>query len=157
MQQQDIPPAPGRGQAPQATQVSHATQTSQPVEGASSAQDGGPPGGAAPFGGVGMILIMIVPMVLLMIWMNRSQNKKQREFESKLKKGDRIVTSNGFIDRVVEISPTSKYAKLEITSGMKVEMLKTAIQGLDTGDVAAVSDKNLSDKSDKDKSDKNKK
>ena len=104
-----------------------------------------------------MILIMIVPMVLLMIWMNRSQNKKQREFESKLKKGDRIVTSNGFIDRVVEISPTSKYAKLEITSGMKVEMLKTAIQGLDTGDVAAVSDKNLSDKSDKDKSDKNKK
>ena len=107
-----------------------------------------------------MILIMIVPMVLLMIWMNRSQSKKQREFESKLKKGDRVVTSGGFIGRVVEISPTSKYAKLEITSGVKVEMLKTAIQGLDTGDVAAVSDKNLSDKadkSDKDKSDKNKK
>ena len=113
-----------------------------------------------------MIFIMIAPMILLMIWMNRSQTKKQRDFESKLKRGDRVVTSGGMVGRISDISATSKYVKLEITSGVKVEILKTAIQGLDTGDVAAVSDKNLpdnknlpdrADKSDKDASDKNKK
>ena len=162
MEQQDIPLSAGRGQAPQSTQSVEATPS------APASTDVPPPSGG-PFGSFGMILVMLVPMVLLMIWMNRSQTKKQREFESKLKKGDRVVTSGGLVGRVAEISPSSKYVKLEITSGVKVEMLKTAIQGLDTADAAATaatastvaaSDKNTfekADKSDKDKSDKNKK
>ena len=154
MELQDIPPAPGRGEAPQPTQA---------AEGVPPAQGEAPPGGGGPFGGMGMLLIMFVPMILIILLMNRSQSKKQREFESKLKKGDRVAIAGGLIGRLVEISPDSKYAKLEITSGVKVEILKTAIQGLDTGDVASVAPKDASDKldksdkSDRDKSEKNKK
>jgi len=89
-------------------------------------------------------------MILIIFLLNRSNSKKQRELESKLKKGDRVITSGGIIGRLVEISPNSKYIKLEVTSGVKIEMLKSAIQGLDTGDVAALS-KDTSDKTDKDK------
>ncbi len=152
MELQNVPPAPGRGEAP---------TTTQPVEGAPPAQGDAPPGGGGgPFGGIGMMLIMFLPMILIIFFLNRSQGKKQRELESKLKKGDRVITSGGMIGRIAEISPNSKYVKIEITSGVKIEFLKTAIQGLDTGDVAAVSAKDASDKtdkSDKDTSDKNKK
>jgi len=96
------------------------------------------------------LLIMFLPMILIIFLLNRSNSKKQRELESKLKKGDRVITSGGIIGRLVEISPNSKYIKLEVTSGVKIEMLKSAIQGLDTGDVAALS-KDTSDKTDKDK------
>lgn len=102
-----------------------------------------------------MMLIMFLPMILIIFFLNRSQTKKQRDLESKLKKGDRVITSGGMVGRIADISSTSRYVKLEITSGVKIEVLKTAIQGLDTGDVAAVSSKEASDKGDK--GDKNKK
>ena len=95
-------------------------------------------------------MIMFLPMILIIFWLNRSQRKKQTDLENKLKKGDRVVTSGGMIGRIAEISSDSKYVKLEITSGVKIEVLKTSIQGLDTGDVAAVSGKDASTKSDKD-------
>jgi len=97
---------------------------------------------------MGMMLLMFLPMILIIFFLNRSQGKKQRELESKLKKGDRVITSGGMIGRIAEISTNSKYVKLEITSGVKIEVLKTAIQGLDTGDVAAVSAKDASTQSD---------
>ncbi|MDZ4063756.1 MAG: preprotein translocase subunit YajC [Coriobacteriia bacterium] len=104
-----------------------------------------------------MMLLMFLPMILIIFFLNRSQTKKQRDLESKLKKGDRVITSGGMIGRIADISSNSRYVKLEITSGVKIEVLKTAIQGLDTGDVAAVSSKEASDKGDKgDKGDKNK-
>lgn len=104
-----------------------------------------------------MMLLMFLPMILIIFFLNRSQTKKQRDLESKLKKGDRVITSGGMVGRIADISSNSRYVKLEITSGVKIEVLKTAIQGLDTGDVAAVSSKEASDKGDKgDKGDKNK-
>ena len=141
MELQDVPPAPGRGEAAQPT---------QPAEGAPAAQGDAPQGGGSPFGGMGMMLIMFLPMILIIFWLNRSQRKKQTDLENKLKKGDRVVTSGGMIGRIAEISSDSKYVKLEITSGVKIEVLKTSIQGLDTGDVAAVSGKDAPTKSDKD-------
>ena len=87
-----------------------------------------------------MMIIMFLPMLLIIWWMNRSQRKKQQELESKLKKGDRVITNSGIIGKIAEISATSKYAKLEITSGVKIEILKSAIQGLDLGNVKAATD-----------------
>lgn len=126
---QTVPPAPGRGET-----VQPSTPQAPPAGGEQA-----PPGGG--FGSMGMMLLMFLPMVLVLLLLSRSQSKKQRELESKLKKGDRVVTAGGLIGRIIEISPQSKYVKLEITSGVKVEMLKTAIQGLDTGDVAAAAAK----------------
>ncbi|HQK18512.1 MAG TPA: preprotein translocase subunit YajC, partial [Polyangiaceae bacterium] len=143
MDLQTVPDAPGRGEAPQPAQ--HTESAAPPTHG-----DAPPVGAGGPFGGMGMLLIMFLPMILIIFLLNRSNSKKQRELESKLKKGDRVITSGGIIGRLVEISPNSKYIKLEVTSGVKIEMLKSAIQGLDTGDVAALS-KDTSDKTDKDK------
>lgn len=132
MELQNVPPAPGRGESAQPT---------QPVTGAPVGHDApqGAPGGG--FGGIGMMLLMFLPMLLVIFLLNRSQSKKQKDVEGKLKKGDRVLTGSGIIGKIAEISPDSKYVKIEITSGVKVEMLKSSIQGLDTGDVAAVTGK----------------
>ncbi len=131
MELQNVPPAPGRGETAQPT---------QPATGAPPGHDQ-PPGGGGGFGGIGMMLLMFLPMLAVIFLLNRSQSKKQKELESKLKKGDRVLTASGIVGKLVEIAPDSKYVKVEITSGVKVEMLKTAIQGLDTGDVSTVAGK----------------
>lgn len=126
MELQNVPPASGRGEV---------SQPSQPAQ--SGPPTGGPAGGAGGFGGMGMMLIMFVPMLLVIFLLNRSQGKKQKELESKLKKGDRVLVAGGLVGKIAELG--SKYAKIEIAPGVKVQMLKTAIQGLDTGDESSTS------------------
>jgi preprotein translocase subunit YajC len=82
-----------------------------------------------------MMLLMFLPMLLVIFLLNRSQGKKQKELEGKLKKGDRVVTSSGVIGKIAEMG--TKYVKLEMAPGVKVTMLKTAIQGLDAGEEPA--------------------
>jgi len=79
-----------------------------------------------------MMLIMFLPMLLVIFLLNRSQGKKQKELESKLKKGDRVVTSAGLIGKIAEMG--TRYAKLELAPGVKVTVLKSSIQGLDSGE-----------------------
>jgi len=84
------------------------------------------------------MLFMLLPLVVLVVIMftsNRSQQKKQRDLESKLKKGDRIVTQSGLIGKLVELE--TRHARVEIAPGVKVQVLRTAITGLDTDDPAA--------------------
>lgn len=125
---QNIPPAPGRGD------TAPSPAPGQP----GTAHDGGaPPGGAPPGGALGTMfpLLLIVPMLLLMFFMNRSQQKKQKEFEAKLKVGDKVVTQSGLIGKLVERG--EKYAKVEIAPGIKVQMLRTAVVGLDSAEAPA--------------------
>lgn len=88
---------------------------------------------------MGMMLIMFVPMLLVIFLLNRSQTKKQKDLESKIKKGDRVLVAGGLVGKVAELG--TKYVKIEIAPGVKVQMLKTAIQGLDTGDESSASAK----------------
>jgi preprotein translocase subunit YajC len=123
MELQGLPPAPGRGEV---------TQTSQPPPGGPPA--GGPGPGSGSGGGMSMslMLLMLVPMILVIFLMNRSQTKKQKELEGKLKKGDRVVTTGGIVGKIADMGP--RYVRLELAPGVKVQMLKTAIQGLDAGE-----------------------
>lgn len=82
-----------------------------------------------------MMLIMFLPMLLVIFLLNRSQGKKQKELESKLKKGDRVVTGAGLIGKIAEMG--TKYAKLELAPGVKITVLKSSIQGLDSGEEPA--------------------
>jgi preprotein translocase subunit YajC len=131
MELQNVPPAPGRGETLQPSQPSQPAPGAPPLGG-----DPLPAGGGGAFGGMGMMLVMFLPMLLIIFLLNRSQSKKQKQLESKLKKGDRVITSGGMIGKIADISPLSRYVKLEISAGVKIEVLKTAIQGVDTGDVA---------------------
>jgi preprotein translocase subunit YajC len=93
-----------------------------------------------------MMLIMFLPMLLVIFLLNRSQGKKQKELESKLKKGDRVVTSSGLIGKIVEMG--TRYAKLELAPGVKVTVLKSSIQGLDSGEEPAAGAKDSKDSKD---------
>lgn len=97
---------------------------------------------AGPFGGWGMLL-MFVPMLILIFWQSRSQQKKQEQAIAELKKGDRCVTQSGIVGRLLELD--NRYAKLEIAPNVKITVLRTSISGRDTEDSAKSSDAKSSD------------
>lgn len=117
------PPAPGAN-ATTTTQVPTA-----PIEGA---PQGGQPGG---MGSMLFMLVAFLPVILLMWFTSRSQQKKQKALEAKLKKGDRVLTQSGLVGKIAELGD-ARYVKIEVAPGVRVQMLKTAIAGIE-GDVAA--------------------
>jgi preprotein translocase subunit YajC len=93
------------------------------------------PPAAAPAQGPGsgsMMIMMLafLPVIFFMFFSNRSQQKKQKEMESKLKKGDRVVTQSGLIGKLVD-PIEGRHAKIEIAPGVKVTILRSSIVGLD--------------------------
>jgi preprotein translocase subunit YajC len=124
---QQTPVAAGRPTGPNQQQV--VAHTSEPAHAASDhpQQSGGP--------GFGFILIMLLPMVFLLYWMPRSQQKKQAAALSKLAKGDKVVTHSGMIGKLVEMGERSY--KLEIAPGVKIDVLKSSIAGKDGVDAPA--------------------
>ena len=77
-------------------------------------------------------LLPILIFVAFYFFLIRPQQKKARDLDSKLKKGDKVFTNSGIIGTVVTLG--EKRATLEIASGVKVEVLRSAIGGLDEGD-----------------------
>jgi len=76
------------------------------------------------FGGVIPILLIFVVMFVFMILPQQRKIKKEKEFETNLKVGDKIITKSGFHGKVTELSETT--VVIETMSGkMKIE--KTAI------------------------------
>lgn len=105
-----------------------ATRTGEGATEPRPSDTGGSPGG---FGG----LAMLVPFVILfgfIFMMSRSEKKKRGELESKLKKGDRVVTRSGIAGKLTEVS--GDRVRVEIAPGVNVQMVKSAIEGLDPGD-----------------------
>jgi preprotein translocase subunit YajC len=82
--------------------------------------------------GLLMPMLLVLPLLLILMWSSRSQQKKQREAVNVLKKGDRVVTQSGLVGKLLETG--DRYAKVEIAPGVKVEILKSSLVGKDTGD-----------------------
>jgi preprotein translocase subunit YajC len=123
---QNVPPAAGR--------VDNPAPAPAPAPG--QASEKAPPAGpeAAPPPGGGLFSMML-PLVLIgtlffIFWSSRSQQKKQEQAVADLKKGDRVLTQSGLVGRLVETD--TRYAKLEIAPGVKVQVLRTSITGRDT-------------------------
>ncbi len=118
---QAVPPAPGRGDDGSAN-----VQVVPPAQ----------PGGPAPSSGGGMSmflpLLIFLPVILLTLFSSRSQQKKQKELESKLKTGDQVLTQSGLVGKLVDKG--DRYVKVELAPGVKVRMLRSAVVGLDTGE-----------------------
>ena len=118
-----------------ATAPGRDSPSTAPVQGAPATP---PAGDAAPspgglFGGASTILLFLLPLLLIFM-MTRNQNKKQKQLESSLKAGDRVITQAGLIGRLVDLG--ERTAKLEIAPGVNVQILKSSIQGLDAADAA---------------------
>jgi preprotein translocase subunit YajC len=127
---QNVPPAPGREQGTTAAPAA-------PPAGSAPAQDPG-------FGPLLPMLLMIVPLLLIMMWGSRSQQKKQTALLASLTKGDRVVTQSGLVGKFVEMN--ERIAKIEISPGVKVEVLRSGILGKDTPETAASVDKAVAEK-----------
>jgi preprotein translocase subunit YajC len=79
------------------------------------------------------LLIMVLPILLIFMTM-RGQTKKQKQVEAGLKTGDTVITQSGLIGKVTEFIGESR-VKVEIAPGVNVKMLKSAISGVDGGEV----------------------
>ena len=121
---QDIPSVPGS-----APSQSTSTAAPSPPPGAAPAPDGGLLGSPL------FMLLMFVPLIVMMLWSSRSQQKRQQKVLAELKKGDIVLTQGGLRGKLVELG--DRYAKVEIAPGTKVEILKTAVLGKDGAEAAA--------------------
>ena len=102
--------------------------------GTAPAEPAAPGGGGGGFlSGPGSILIMVLPILLIFMTM-RGQTKKQKQIESSLKTGDTVVTQSGMIGKITELIGETR-VKIEIAPGVSVRMLKSAITGVDGGEV----------------------
>jgi preprotein translocase subunit YajC len=121
---QDIPGAPSGAPSPSSA------STTAPSTG----------GGAAPadpglLGSPLFMLLMFVPLIVMMLWSSRSQQKKHQKAMAELKKGDMVLTQGGMRGKLIELG--DRFAKVEIAPGTKVEILKSSVLGKDTAEAAA--------------------
>lgn len=84
-----------------------------------------------PGGGFGQLLIPLVFFFLifyfLLIRPQQKRMKAHREFLSRLKKGDEVVTSSGIYGKVIGL--TDRAVLLEIDKDVKIRISKSHIQG----------------------------
>jgi len=80
-------------------------------------------------------ILLVLPLLILLFWSSRSQQKKQAASVAALKKGDRVLTQSGMIGKLVEVG--DRYAKVEVAPGVKIEILKSGLLGKDTPETAA--------------------
>ena len=86
-----------------------------------------------------LMLMAFLPVILFMFFSSRSTQKKQKDMESKLKKGDRVVTQSGLVGKLVD-PVEGRHAKLEIAPGVKVTILRSSIAGLDAEEATKTKD-----------------
>jgi preprotein translocase subunit YajC len=110
-----------------------------PAAGGTSSSGSAPASGAGgPLGSMGGILMPILIFVAFYFFLIRPQQQKQKELESKLKVGDRVVTNSGLIGTLTKIG--ERRIELEIAKNVKITMLRSSVTGVDEGDAPAKAD-----------------
>lgn len=99
-------------------------------------------GGSDPLGGVGGLLfpmlMMVVIFYFLVIRPQQQRSKQHREMVNQVRRGDTVVTSGGFVGKVVKSSDTSDEVEVELSDSMRVRVLKSTLMDVrGKGDTAA--------------------
>jgi preprotein translocase subunit YajC len=76
-----------------------------------------------------MIFIFVIFYFLLIAPMRKKQ-KKAQEMLATLKKGDEVITNGGIFGRIAALDEERGFLVLEISSNVKVKVLRSAIAGL---------------------------
>ncbi|HEV2176798.1 MAG TPA: preprotein translocase subunit YajC [Terriglobia bacterium] len=79
-----------------------------------------------------MILVMVVVFYVLLIRPQQQQRKKTQEMLANLKTGDRVVTSGGVYGTVAGFRDS--VVQLQVAAQVKIEVARSAIQGLQPGE-----------------------
>ena len=85
-------------------------------------------GAAGKSGGMGGMLWLLIAMILI-IWLmggsQRKQAKKEQQFRSQMKKGDRVLCGGSLYGKVVEVAETT--VNVELAGGVVVTVEKSAV------------------------------
>jgi preprotein translocase subunit YajC len=86
-------------------------------------------GGASdPFTGLLIpMLVMILIFYFLVIRPQQQRAKSHRELIEKVRRGDTVITSGGFIGKVVKAADNSDEIEVELTETMRVRVLKSTL------------------------------
>jgi preprotein translocase subunit YajC len=90
------------------------------------AQTGSPAGD--PLGGILIpMLIMILIFYFLLIRPQQSRAKEHRDMVAKIRRGDTVVTSGGFIGRVSRVTDNSDEVEVELADNLKVRVVRSTL------------------------------
>jgi preprotein translocase subunit YajC len=106
-----------------------------PAGGGAAPASGGGGGGS---GGALQLLFPILIFVAFYFFLIRPQQKKQKDLDNKLKKGDRVFTNAGIVGKIIEMN--ERRVTLEVAKGVNMVFLRTAIGGIDEGDPVKTED-----------------
>ena len=73
------------------------------------------------------MLIMVVIFYFLVIRPQSTRAKQHREMIDKVRRGDTVITSGGFIGRVSKATDNSDEIEVELSDAMKVRVLKSTL------------------------------
>lgn len=92
-------------------------------------------GAGSPLGTFGFLAVLVAIMYFVMIRPQQKQLKEHRNLIAGLKKGDDVVTSGGILGRIHQVDEST--VTVEVASGVRVRVLKTAVSAKGTVPVAA--------------------
>jgi len=73
------------------------------------------------------MLIMIVIFYFLVIRPQQQRAKAHRDLISQVRRGDTVITSGGFVGKVIKASDTSDEVEVELSDSMRVRVLKSTL------------------------------
>jgi preprotein translocase subunit YajC len=73
------------------------------------------------------MLLMILIFYFLVIRPQSQRQKQHREMVERVRRGDTVVTSGGFVGKVVRVAENSDEVEVELAESLKVRVLKTTL------------------------------
>jgi preprotein translocase subunit YajC len=73
------------------------------------------------------MLVMIVIFYILVIRPQQQRAKDHRELVSRVRRGDTVITSGGFIGKVTKAADNSDEIEVELSDSMRVRVLKSTL------------------------------
>jgi len=90
------------------------------------AQSGSPLGD--PFGGILIPMLLMVVIFYFLVIRPQSQRAKQhKEMIERVRRGDTVVTSGGFIAKVTRVPENSDEVEVELADTLKVRVLRSTL------------------------------
>lgn len=109
------------------TPATEAGTTQVPADGSTAPL--GQPRPENPFGGLMMLLPIMLAVMIFMTFRSQSKEKKKRQqLIASLSKGDKIQTIGGIIGNIVEIRDNEVVVKIDENNNTKMKFARSAIQ-----------------------------
>ncbi|MBN2450784.1 MAG: preprotein translocase subunit YajC [Lentisphaeria bacterium] len=92
---------------------------------AAQAPGGAPPGGGGLFGPMGYMILLLGIMYFLIFRPQQQKQKEHRQMVSRLKAGDRVVTTGGIHGVVAGVEEST--LMLRVADGVEIKLVRSAV------------------------------